>query len=291
MLTDPVKDLGKSELVPGQRAVDESVCVQALDLDVKAIASQKDIGSRESDALIPLEEAGVITERLHQRGRFFFDGAVIAGLRTKNGGLNSALIADTMETAEHFDQSMLHPVDFSYRKVIRHLFGETLQQVTVASNRLLEGVHHLGADQMLGRNHVVQIEPERLFENMPLRLPILLGNRNELIVKLGVDLRSKLLGYRSWHDHHIPVRLQSYLFTMISQDKSLFIHVIVNKLLNRYKRRTVGYDLECNSAPRGHAGHEKTRRATRSRMYSAPLHEMAPSYSRPRVIGSLRYCL
>jgi hypothetical protein len=47
---------------------------------------------------------------------------------------------------------MLHPVDFSYRKVVRHLLGETLQQVTVASNRLLEGVHHLGADQMLRRN-------------------------------------------------------------------------------------------------------------------------------------------
>jgi hypothetical protein len=45
----------------------------------------------------------------------------------------------------------------------------------------------------------VQIEPERLFENMPLRLPILLGNRNELIVKLGVDLRSELLGHRGWH--------------------------------------------------------------------------------------------
>jgi hypothetical protein len=40
----------------------------------------------------------------------FFDGVVIAGLWTKNGGLNRALIADTMETAEHaehLDQSML----------------------------------------------------------------------------------------------------------------------------------------------------------------------------------------
>jgi hypothetical protein len=199
VLTDPVKDLGKAEFVPVHRAVDESVCVQAPDLDVKAVASQKDIGSGESDALIAIEEALVIAERLHQRGRFFFDGVVTADLRTKNGGLNRALIADTMETAEHFDQSMLHPVDFTYRKVIRHLLGETLQQVTIASNRLLEGVHHLGADQMLRRNHDVQIEPERLFENMPLRLPILLGNRNELIVKPGVDLRSELLGHRGWH--------------------------------------------------------------------------------------------
>jgi hypothetical protein len=69
--------LGKAEFVPVHRAVDESVCVQALNLDVKA------------------------------------------GLRTKNSGL----IADTMETAEHFDQSMVPPADFSYRKVIRHLLG------------------------------------------------------------------------------------------------------------------------------------------------------------------------
>jgi hypothetical protein len=199
VLTDPVKDLGKAEFVPVHRAVNESVCVQAPDLDVKAVASQKDIGSGESDALIAIEEAVVIAERLHQRGRFFFDGVVLDDLRTKNGGLNGALIADTMEAAGHFDQSMLHSVDFSYRKVNRHLLGETLQQVTIASNRLLEGVHPLGADQMLRRNHVVQIEPERLFENMPLRLPILLGNRNELIVKLGVDLRGELLGHRSWH--------------------------------------------------------------------------------------------
>ena len=87
---------------------------------------QENIGGGESDALIAVEEAVVVAERLHQRGRFFFDGVVIAGLRTKNGGLNSALIADTLATAEHLDQSMLHPVDFRDRKVIRHLLGETL---------------------------------------------------------------------------------------------------------------------------------------------------------------------
>jgi hypothetical protein len=76
-------------------------------------------------------------------------------LWTKNGGLNSALVADTMETAEHLDQSMLHPGDFRYRKIFRHLLGETLQQVTIASSRPREGIHHLGADQVLGRNHVV----------------------------------------------------------------------------------------------------------------------------------------
>jgi hypothetical protein len=45
----------------------------------------------------------------------------------------------------------------------------------------------------------VQVERKRLLENMPLRLPILLGNRNQLIVELGVDLWSELLGLRGWY--------------------------------------------------------------------------------------------
>ncbi|MGA8298758.1 MAG: hypothetical protein WB817_04705 [Terriglobales bacterium] len=82
---------------------------------------------------------------------------------------------------------MLHSVNFRDREVIGHLLGETLQQITVTSNRLLERIHDLGANQVLGRNHVVQVEPERLLQNMPLRLPILLGNRNKFIVELRVE--------------------------------------------------------------------------------------------------------
>jgi len=39
----------------------------------------------------------------------------------------------------------------------------------------------------------VQVELERLLENMPLGLPILLGNRDELSVELSVNLRSDFL--------------------------------------------------------------------------------------------------
>jgi hypothetical protein len=152
-------------------------------------------------------------------------------LRTKNRGLNSALIADTMETAKPLDQSILHPVDFRYREVLPHLLGETLQQITVAGHRLLEGIHNRGANQMLGRNHIVQVELKRLFENMPLGLPILPRNRNELIVELGVDLRRELLG-RGWHGFRFLVRFLSYLFTLTNQYKSLFIHIVDNKRYN-----------------------------------------------------------
>ena len=103
VLPDPVEDLGKAEFVPVHRAIDECVSVHAFDLDVKAIAPQENIGGGESDTFITVEEPVVFAKRLHQRRSFLFERVVISGLRTKNGGLDRALVADTMETAEHLD--------------------------------------------------------------------------------------------------------------------------------------------------------------------------------------------
>jgi len=155
VLTDPVENLSKAEFVALHRADDERVTIQGFDLHVKAVPPEEDIGGGKSNTLITVDEAMVVAKRLHQRGSFFFNGIVIADLRTKNGGLNCALIAHTMATAEYLNQSMLHPVDFRHRKMIRHLLGKTLQQVTVPSQGLLEGIHYLGPDQVLRWNHVL----------------------------------------------------------------------------------------------------------------------------------------
>lgn len=50
------------------------------------------------------------------------------------------------------------------------------QQVTVAGHGLFEGVHYLGANQMLRRNHVLEIVGYCLFEHVARRLPVLLCN-------------------------------------------------------------------------------------------------------------------
>ena len=115
MLADPIKDLRKAEFVPLDRADDELVSVQVFDFDVEAVAPQEDIGGSESDALVAVEEPVGVSERLHQRGRLFFDGVVVSGLWAENGGLNRALVADPMPAAEHLDQPMLHQVDFRDR--------------------------------------------------------------------------------------------------------------------------------------------------------------------------------
>lgn len=41
---------------------------------------------------------------------------------------------------------MLHQVHPRDRYIVRHLFGEVLQQVTVAGHGLFEGVHYLGSE-------------------------------------------------------------------------------------------------------------------------------------------------
>lgn len=127
MMPDPFDNFCKSELVPLHGSVDECLTFRGFDLKVKTVTPQENVRGSESDPLVAVKQATVIAERFHQRRSLFFDGIVVASLRTKNSGLNSALIADALETAEHLDQSVLHQVDFGYREVIRHLLREALQ--------------------------------------------------------------------------------------------------------------------------------------------------------------------
>jgi hypothetical protein len=127
VLTHPDKNLRKAEFMPCYRAIDKSVSVYSFNFKIEAVASEENVSSSEGDALVAVNEAFVVTERLHQGCRFLIEGTVIAGLGAKNGGFNGTFIADTMATAKHLDQSMLHTVDFGYRQEVRHLFGETLQ--------------------------------------------------------------------------------------------------------------------------------------------------------------------
>jgi hypothetical protein len=116
---DPDKNLAKSEFMLGYRAVDESVSIYLFHFDIETVVSQEDISGSEGDALVAVDEAMVVGERLHEGCRFLFDTAVIPRLRTKIGGLHSTLIADTISAAQQLDQSMLQSVDFGHRKELR----------------------------------------------------------------------------------------------------------------------------------------------------------------------------
>jgi len=126
----------------------------------------------------------MVAERPHQRSRFFFERVVVAVLRTKNGGLDGVLIANAVTAAEPVNQQVLHLVhlpdrQISFRRInFRHLFGETLQQIAVSGHRLLEGIHHLGAKQVLRRNHIAQVVNER--NNAYVYALMIRGRRSEL---------------------------------------------------------------------------------------------------------------
>jgi hypothetical protein len=98
--------------------------------------------------------------------------------------------------------------------VIRHLLGESLRQSRLRATDSLEGLHHFGTNDVLGWNQVAQVELERLLENMPLGLPIPFGKRNDLILKLDVDLRNELPGFCGPVSN--PLRFPFYLPIVIS---------------------------------------------------------------------------
>ena len=84
------------------------------------------------------------------------------------------------------------------RQVIRDLLGEAIEEIAVVRDRLLEGLHNVGAGQLLRWGHVFQIELQRFLQHMALRLAVALGGSDELFVELGVDFRGELLGC-GWH--------------------------------------------------------------------------------------------
>lgn len=118
MFTNPLQDLREAELTTLNRTIYEFETLCRVDLEIEAVPPQEDISGSEGNSFIAIDEAVVIGERLHQCCCFFFQRIVISNLGPKNGGLHSAFVADAGKAAEHFQQEMLHPVDFGHRKVV-----------------------------------------------------------------------------------------------------------------------------------------------------------------------------
>ena len=118
--SNPFTDLRQAKLAavhcsPDKAAINELVPSFRIDFDVEPIASQEDISGGEGDPLVAVEKAVIVAERLHQRGRFFFEGVVIADLGAENGGLNRILVANPVPSAEPVDQEVLHLIHLGDR--------------------------------------------------------------------------------------------------------------------------------------------------------------------------------
>ena len=116
MSTDPVEDFGETKNLLGERAVDEIVPFHTTHIDVETASAEKDVSGGESDSLVAVEESVIIGKGFHQRSCLFLDRVVIAGLRTEDGGLHFAFVADAVQAAEHLDQQLLRRVDLCDRQ-------------------------------------------------------------------------------------------------------------------------------------------------------------------------------
>jgi hypothetical protein len=66
VLADPDKNLGKAKFLPGYRAVDKSVSIYSFHFEIETVASQEHISSSEGDALVAVDEAMVVAQRLQE---------------------------------------------------------------------------------------------------------------------------------------------------------------------------------------------------------------------------------
>lgn len=115
MFADPIEDLREAKLLFLHGSHNELVSLLSGDVQVKAVAPEKDVGSGKGDALVSIDEAVIIGQGLHQCGSFFFDGIVVANLRTKNRGLHCVRVANAVMAAEHLDQQIVHSMNFCDR--------------------------------------------------------------------------------------------------------------------------------------------------------------------------------
>ena len=110
-------------------------------VDVETVSAQKDVRCREGDSFVAVQKSVIESKGFHQRGGFFFDGLIVARLWAEGSGLNCGLIANAVDTAEHFDQLVLHSIGFRDRQVLAHLFSEPFQQIAIARDRFLKCIH------------------------------------------------------------------------------------------------------------------------------------------------------
>jgi len=157
---------------------------------VKLVASQEDIGGGESDAFAVEEGAIVLRENSSAQPLLLRWSCNSRFVDEKRRPINRPLSRTPWRPPNIRDQSIACIGDFRYRKISAIYLGETLQQVTVArtdcSKASLPGANLCwDGTRCAGRTRAPA-------QNIRLVCPLLRNQRT--IVKLGVDLRSELLG-------------------------------------------------------------------------------------------------
>lgn len=144
----PLVQHGLGEGAGFEVAVDEGDHRLRLSLKPRAVEAEEDVQAGEGHALVAVDEGMVHREAFPQRRSFLNQIGIIAALRSRQRGLQQALIADAGRAAE---QTQLLGVDEEHvngRKVDHRLFGERFINLRPAlcafSMQLLDGRVALG---------------------------------------------------------------------------------------------------------------------------------------------------
>src|SRR4029077_8948576 len=125
-------------------------------------------------------------------------------------GFQRALIPHAVDSAIGFNLSMMYGQYFRYRQVdaLLHLLlaSQLLVQLAVLLVGASGGFHHFRTNEALRRDHIAQVERERLLQHMALALAILLGDRHKLLVERRINLGRELLGLGSCHGFNLPLK-------------------------------------------------------------------------------------
>jgi len=95
----------------------ELIGFPAAYIQIKSAQQKKCVHRGEPHTLVAVEEGVIVDERLEQRCGFFAQIVVVASLRTKDGGLQRALIAQAVDAAIFLNLVMMDGDDFSHRQV------------------------------------------------------------------------------------------------------------------------------------------------------------------------------
>src|SRR6185369_1906474 len=91
-----------------------------LRADPPSIHAKEDIGGRESDSLVAVDERVIHRKALEERRGFPQDVVVVPALRPEQGRLQRSAVTEAMGPAEALDEDALHEHDLERRKVKTH---------------------------------------------------------------------------------------------------------------------------------------------------------------------------
>ena len=109
-----------------EKSDQESMGGLGFHLKLPAIQSKEDVGCKESDPFIPIDERMIHEKGLKKRRGHFREVLIIAGSRAVKGAFEKTKVADSCGPSEPFDEGTMHGEHLIDRQVLHSLIRDAL---------------------------------------------------------------------------------------------------------------------------------------------------------------------